>query len=92
MTHDELIDMIDWLDSQTTNAAAQAANFLRQIVDAQPEHWILELRWTDRSEGAAWSRYDNYATAEGARHIAALSAGSSTESRVIPLYRLPLED
>lgn len=41
MTRDELYDMIDWLDSQTSNAAARTANFLRQIADAKPVAW----RW-----------------------------------------------
>lgn len=44
VTRDELYDMIDWLDSQTSNAAARTANFLRQIAYTKPEHWAVELR------------------------------------------------
>lgn len=93
MTRDELHDMIDWLDAQTNNAATRTADFLHQIADARPEHWIVELRWADRSRGGDWKRYSEHSTAGAAHSTATRAAGpGDIEARVVPLYRLPLED
>lgn len=93
MTRDELHDMIDWLDAQTNNAAARTADFLRQIADAQPEHWAVELRWADRSKGGDWKRYSVHSTAGAAHSAATRSSGlGDIEARAVPLYRLPLEE
>lgn len=71
-----------------------AAAFLRQIADAKPEHWIVELRWADRSRGDDWWRYMTYGTAEGAESNVTRAAGRGDMEarRVVPLYRLPIED
>lgn len=93
MTRAELHDMIDWLDAQTNNAAAQTAEFLRRIADANPEHWIVEMRWTDRSRGGDWRNYALYEDASSAQAMADRVAGpGDIEARVVPLYRLPLEN
>lgn len=94
MTRDELHDMIDWLDTQTNNAAARTAEFLRAIADAKPEAWRVECRWADAQRRqdtcADWRKWADYAREQGARSEACRFPGD-IEARVVPVYRLPLE-
>lgn len=96
MTRDELIELAPRLarHALSHDEAKQLADFLRQIADAQPERWMIELRWVDRSPCGEWRGYETYATAEGASLMAARAKGRvDIAARVVPLYRImPMED
>ena len=70
---------------------ALAADFLRQIAQAQPVAWRVECRWADGSSD--WRKYADYGTEKSARSSQQRFANpGDIESRVVPLYTLPLED
>ena len=65
--------------------------FLRQIAQAQPVAWRVECRWADGSSD--WRKYADYGTEKSARSSQQRFANpGDIESRIVPLYTLPLED
>lgn len=92
MTRDELRALAAELESNLYAPHKRAAAVLRQIADANPLAWRVELRWVDRGRGDAWLSYGTYGAAEKAQTMADLVADpGDIEARVVPLYRLPLE-
>lgn len=92
MTRDELRALADELESNLYHPHKRAAAVLRQIADAKPGHWTVEVRWADLRRGGDWKRYSEHWTAWDAQETADRAAGpGDIEARVVPLYRLPLE-
>lgn len=93
MTRDELRALADELESNLYQPHKRAATFIRQIADATPERWRVEVRRKDRARGMEWERYGVYNSVESAEHSAdGFARLGDMEARVVPLYRLPLED
>lgn len=97
MKRSELLTLISTLDRGPHRIGRwrsnQAADFLRQIAEAQPVAWRVEVRWADITlDSGKWRTYADYRTEK-----AALSSGQKfanpgdIESRIVPLYTLPME-
>lgn len=95
MTRTELLALADALEkcNPCRNSASvyQAADFMRQIAEAQPVAWRFEVRFCEPNPVSEWSHYNTTTSHEAALRSVSRCYGG-IEGRAVPLYPLPLED
>ena len=93
MKRTELIELAERLaDARVYGRDIErAADFLRQIAQAQPVAWRFEVRFCEPNPVSEWSHYNTTTSHEAALRSVSRCYGG-IEGRAVPIYPLPLED